>query len=97
MILAATLDLDGTIIGPDEKISPVVHEAIARLARHMPVFISTGREPADVLRYSKELGLTAPQVSDGGANILDPVLGVSVWAAPLGRANAQGRGPQTTA
>jgi len=89
MILAATLDLDGTIIGPDEKISPVVHEAIARLAGYMPVFISTGREPADVLRYSKELGLTTPQVSDGGANILDPVLGVSVWAAPLGPTNAQ--------
>ena len=33
MIQAAALDLDGTIIGPDEKISPAVHEAITRLAR----------------------------------------------------------------
>ncbi|MCH8297084.1 MAG: HAD family phosphatase [Chloroflexi bacterium] len=89
MILAAALDLDGTIIGPDEKISPAVQEAIARLAGHMPVFIATGREPADVLRYSKELGLTTPQVCDGGANILDPLRGVSVWTAPLGPANAE--------
>ena len=89
MILAAALDLDGTIIGPDEKISPAVQDAIARLGRHLPVFIATGREPADVLRYSKELGLTTPQVSDGGANILDPVRGVSVWTAPLGPANAE--------
>ena len=89
MILAAALDLDGTIIGADEMISPAVQEAIARLSSHMPVFIATGREPADVLRYSKELGLTTPQISDGGANILDPVRGVSVWTAPLGPANAE--------
>jgi len=89
MILAAALDLDGTIIGPDEKISPAVQEAISRLLSQMPVFIATGREPADVLRYSKELGLTTLQVSDGGANILDPVRGVSVWTAPLGPANAE--------
>lgn len=89
MILAATLDLDGTIIGPDEKISPAVKEAITRLAGHMPVFIATGREPDDVLRYSRELSLTTPQICDGGANILDPVRGVSVWSTRLGPANAE--------
>ena len=30
MILAAALDLDGTIIGPDEKIAPAVQEAIGK-------------------------------------------------------------------
>ena len=89
MILAAALDLDGTIIGPDETISTAVREAIARLSNHIPVFIATGREPADVLRYSKELGLTTPQLCDGGANSLDPVRGVSIWNAPLGPANAE--------
>ena len=89
MILAAALDLDGTIIGPDEKISPAVHEAIARRAKRIDVFIATGREPADVLHYSKELGLTTPQLCDGGANILDPVREVSTWTAPLGLVNAE--------
>ena len=88
-ILAAALDLDGTIIGPDENISPAVQEAIARLARHIPVFIATGREPADVLRYAGELSLTTPQLCDGGANILDPIQGVSTWTAPLGPASAE--------
>ena len=88
-ILAAALDLDGTVIGRDENISPAVHEAIVRLAGLIPVFIATGREPADVLRYSKELGLTTPQLCDGGANILDPVREVSTWTAPLGPANAE--------
>ncbi len=89
MILAAALDLDGTLIGPNELISPAVQEAVVRLAALIPVFIATGREPADALRYSKELGLTTPQLCDGGANILDPVRGVSTWTAPLGPANAE--------
>ena len=88
-ILAAALDLDGTIIGADEKISPAVQRAIARLARHIPVFIATGREPADVLQYAGELNLTTPQLCDGGANILDPVQGVSTWTAPLSPASAE--------
>ena len=53
-ILGAALDLDGTIIGPDEKISPAVHEAITLLSHHIPVFIATGREPADVLHYARK-------------------------------------------
>ena len=88
-ILAAALDLDGTVIGPEESISPTVRESIVRLAGLIPVFIATGREPADVLRYSKELGLTTPQLCDGGANILDPVRGISTWTAPLGPVNAE--------
>ena len=89
LILAAALDLDGTVIGPNENISPAVHEAIVRLAERIHVFIATGREPADALRYANELGLTAPQLCDGGANILDPVQGVSTWTAPLGPVNAE--------
>ena len=84
-ILAAALDLDGTIIGPDEKISSSVHEAITRLSQHKPVFIATGREPADALHYARKLNLTTPQLCDGGANIIDPVRGISTWTEPLGR------------
>ena len=84
-ILAAALDLDGTIIGPDEKISSAVHEAITRLSQHIPVFIATGREPTDALHYARKLNLTTPQLCDGGANIIDPVRGISTWTEPLGR------------
>ena len=83
-ILAAALDLDGTIIGPDEKISPAVHKAITRLSQHVPVFIATGREPADALHYARKLNLTTQQLCDGGANIIDPVRGISTWTEPLG-------------
>ena len=84
-IRAAALDLDGTIIGPDELITPVVKDAIRRLSARIPVFIATGREPQDVFEYARQLDLTGPQLSDGGAAILDPVECRHIWSANLGR------------
>lgn len=83
-IRAAALDLDGTIIGPDELITPAVKDTIGRLSARIPVFIATGREPQDVFEYAGQLGLTGPQLSDGGAAILDPVNRTHVWSANLG-------------
>ena len=83
-IRAAALDLDGTIIGPDELITPAVHAAVTRLSARIPVFIATGREPQDVFEYAGQLGLTGPQLSDGGAAILDPVACSHIWSANLG-------------
>lgn len=83
-IRAAALDLDGTIIGPDELITPRVKDAIQRLSARIPVFIATGREPQDVFEYAGQLGFTGPQLSDGGAAILDPVARRHVWSADLG-------------
>ena len=80
---ALLLDLDGTLIGRDERVSPRVAEAVRKAARRMPVSIVTGREPTDVLRFSRELGLTTPQVCDGGASVLDPVSGDYLWRLPL--------------
>ena len=81
--------MDGTVIGPDERISPRVLAAVADLAALVPVFLATGREPGDVVRYAQELGLTTPQVSDGGAAILDPVSGAHLWSANLGQGFSQ--------
>ena len=83
-IRAAALDLDGTIIGPDELITPAVQDAVTRLSARIPVFIATGREPQDVFGYARQLGLTGPQLSDGGAAILDPVACTHIWSANLG-------------
>ena len=83
-IRAAALDLDGTIIGPDELITPAVMHAVRRLSARIPVFIATGREPQDVFNYARQLGLTGPQLSDGGAAILDPVECKHIWSANLG-------------
>ncbi len=81
---AAAFDLDGTIIGPDERVTPAVKDAIARLSARIPVFIATGREPQDVFAYARQLNLTGPQLSDGGAAILDPAANRHIWSANLG-------------
>lgn len=81
---ALILDLDGTLIGPDELISPGVADAVRKVAEKIGVSIATGRETGDVMRYAGELGLTWPQISDNGAMIIDPSSGDSLWNAPLG-------------
>ena len=81
---ALILDLDGTVLGPDEKISPTVVEAVRRVSGMIPVCIATGRERGDVLRFSNVMGLSAPQMSDNGALILNPETGEALWSAPLG-------------
>ena len=85
----AALDLDGTVLGPDERIADATLAAVRELAAAVPVLLATGREPGDVLRYSRQLGLSTPQVGDGGAAILDPVSGRHLWHSTLGAALAE--------
>jgi len=82
-IRAVILDLDGTLIGPGESITPAVKDAVERLAQRVPVAIATGREASDVIRYAGELGLSSPQICDGGATILDQATGEHIWRRPL--------------
>ena len=89
MIRAVILDLDGTIIGPDEKITDAVGIAVRRLAQKVPVSIATGRESSDVIKYARQLGLETPQICDGGATILDPWSTELLWRNPLGPENAR--------
>ena len=83
MIRAAVLDLDGTLIGRDETVSARVAAAVHRLRDSIPVSINTGREAAHATRFARQLGLSAPQICDGGAAILDPDSGKPLWTAPL--------------
>lgn len=89
MIRAAVVDLDGTLIGPNENISARVARAVSQLCLQLPLCIATGREPTDTLRYARQLGLTTPQICDGGATILDPASGKALWTSPLNPGIAQ--------
>ena len=84
---ALLLDLDGTLIATD-TVSPRVAQAVRRVADRIPVCLATGRRSADVLYYARQLGLTAPQIGNGGATILDPTDGRILWnqAMPPARA-----------
>jgi HAD superfamily hydrolase (TIGR01484 family) len=83
------IDLDGTLIGRDQRISPVVSASVKRISEVLNVCIVSGREPSDVLAFAKELGLKSPQVSDNGAMILDPSDRTVIWYSALGRENAE--------
>ncbi|MCH7594226.1 MAG: HAD family phosphatase [Chloroflexi bacterium] len=54
--------------------------AVRKAAAVVPVAIASGREPADVARYARELGLTTPQISDNGARLLDPSTNTTIEA-----------------
>ena len=77
------LDLDGTLLTKDERITPRVADAVRSVSALVHTSIATGRERHDVLRFAGELGLSAPQISDNGAMIIEPPDGRCLWSAPL--------------
>ena len=89
MIKALVVDLDGTLIDSSEQITPRVGRAVIHIAEKLHVAIATGREPSDAIRFARQLGLDAPQISDGGATIIDPSTGQSLWRDPLDSADAE--------
>ena len=82
-IKALALDLDGTLVGTDERISPGVADAVRRAASVVQVSIVTGRESESLLSFARELDLTAPQVGNNGALILDPVSGEAISSTSM--------------
>ncbi len=82
------VDLDGTLMVTDE-VSPRVAEAVAKVSSQIPVSIATGRRASDVREYAVRLGLSAPQICNGGATLIDPVSGEYLWNAHLRDNNAR--------
>ncbi len=79
----AFVDLDGTLLRPDQKISHKVLDSVRRLRDRVPVSIATGRERLETIRFASDLGLTAPQICDGGAAIFGMPEGHMEWSLPL--------------
>lgn len=67
------LDIDGTIAGTSNQISPKVKQAIqASQAKGVQVAIATGRMYRSALRFHQEVGSTLPLMAYQGAWIQDP-------------------------
>ena len=61
---AVVLDVDGTIAGPDHRITPRTQAAMAGIERlGVPVVLATGRSRANVLDVAATVGLRTPGVS----------------------------------
>ena len=79
------LDLDGTILRPDQVISDNVAQAISSIRERIPVCILTGRELAEVLDYASILGLKTPQACDAGSTIVSASSHKVLWAVSLSK------------
>ncbi|MEH1998611.1 MAG: Cof-type HAD-IIB family hydrolase [Nostoc sp.] len=68
------LDIDGTIAGHSNTVSPGVKQAIlAAQARGIQVAIATGRMYRSALRFHQEIGSILPLMAYQGAWIQDPI------------------------
>lgn len=72
----AAFDLDGTLLGPDKKISPANRTAVGQLRGHgVKVVLASGRRHQNSIRFYQELALDTLLVSCSGALIKSPVSG----------------------
>jgi hypothetical protein len=85
MIRAIALDIDGTLLGPDKRISRANRAAIAGArARGLFVTLVTGRRLPAARKVAEDLGGDPPLVLHNGALIVDGA-GAPVRVRPLAR------------
>lgn len=80
------LDIDGTIAGGSNQVSPVVLETIRQVQqRGIQVAIATGRMYQSAVRFHQAVGSTLPLMAYQGALIKDPHRQTLVRHTPLPR------------
>lgn len=78
------LDLDGTLLGPDGKVSERNRRAVKRAgAAGARVLLATGRPPYRTRHIYEELGLTGPTVTYDGALTVDFASGALLASHPV--------------
>jgi Cof subfamily protein (haloacid dehalogenase superfamily) len=64
------LDIDGTLVGPDARLSPRIRAAVAEaVQRGVRVSLATGRRPVSAVGFANQLNLSEPVISHQGAVI----------------------------
>ena len=70
-IKAVLFDCDGTLAPVHMQVTPAVRDSVTKLSRLVPVAVISSRDFHDISWLAKDLGLTAPQISEGGARLFD--------------------------
>ncbi len=74
-------DFDGTLAGRDGIISKKVEDAIGKWRKSGGEFsVATGRQYAMIKGEVSKLGITTPQITRGGAEIVDPNTGKTIYS-----------------
>lgn len=83
------LDVDGTLVGPDNHVTPELAAALADAEQTgVAVCLATGRSHMETVAVWRQLPLTAPHqpmVTVGGALVVDPADARTLWQRPLDR------------
>jgi 5-amino-6-(5-phospho-D-ribitylamino)uracil phosphatase len=68
------VDLDGTLLTSDKRISPATVEALRAAGRDVGVHVvlASARPPRTVLPFYEQLGLDTPMINYNGALVYDP-------------------------
>lgn len=83
------LDIDGTIAGESNQVTPQVQQAVAAAqAQGVQVAIATGRMYQAALRFHQAIGSTLPLMAYQGAWIQDPITQIRYRHSPLPRTYA---------
>lgn len=84
------LDLDGTLLGQDHRLSPGAAAAVAACeARGARVVLATGRSYASAAPYARDLRLRDTQITLNGAVVAEPTTGALTARAKLSRAQVE--------
>jgi Cof subfamily protein (haloacid dehalogenase superfamily) len=70
-IRAVLFDCDGTLAPVHMQVTIAVRDSVKKLSSLVPVAIISSRDFHDISWLAKDLGLTAPQISEGGARLFD--------------------------
>lgn len=84
------LDVDGTIlpIGPNTSIDPVVATALKAAQSEVTVALVSGRSFEWLKDIITSLGLTGPNIANGGSQIINPD-GTVLWERPIAHASVE--------
>ena len=76
LIRLLLVDVDGTTVDPHKRLLPEVKLALREAqARGLHVAFATGRMYRSIEHWVRELGLRTPQITNNGADIVDPRTG----------------------
>lgn len=77
------LDVDGTLLAPNEEISPRVRQAVREaIEAGCLVTLATGRRLVGAQFIAQELGLVLPLILQGGAVVQDSATGAVIYQDP---------------
>src|SRR5438046_2885826 len=84
------IDVDGTLVGHDLKITPEVRRVLEETRRRgVQIALCTGRPEIATRHYVEELGLEGYHVYDAGALIKDTLANKTLYHKPLPRTIAE--------